>query len=142
MIKPASLRAAITAALPDLAKNPDRLLVFVDGGKIVKTGTKSLSFEYQYTLNLILTDFAGDEDVVMVALLAWTQVNQRELFDNFTKQGAGISFEVDHLNNNTIDLDIKLALTEAVNVVTGADGKHTITHRQEPVPEWTLDGLA
>lgn len=142
MIKPDSLRAAITAALPDLKKNPDRLLVFVDGGKIVKTGTKSLSFEYQYTLNLILTDFAGDPDVVMVALLAWLQVNQRELFDNFTRQGTGIAFEVDHLNHKTIDLDIKVALTEAVDVATGTDGKHTMTHRQEPVPEWTIDGLA
>lgn len=142
MNKPGSLRAAITAAVSDLQKNPDRLLVFSDAGTIVKTGTKSLSFEYRYTINLILTDFSGDADVVMVALLAWVQVHQPELFDNFNKQGKGISFEVDHINHKTCDLSIKLDLTEAVKVTTDAAGNHTATHLAEPVPEWTLTGLA
>ena len=142
MNKPGSLREAITAAVADLKKNPDRLLVFVDEGAIVATGTKSLSFEYRYTLNLILTDFAGDADAVMLAVLIWTKANQPELFDNYTKQAKGISFEVDHLNHKTFDLSIKLELTEAVKVTTGEDGAHTVTHNQEPVPEWTQTGLA
>lgn len=142
MNKPASLRAAIAAAVPDLKKNPDRLLVFADEGAIVKTGTKSLSFEYRYTINLILTDFAGNADTIMVALLAWVQVNQPELLLHPNKQAKGITFEVDHINHDTCDLSIKLELTEAVKVTTDEDGKHTITHNQEPVPEWTLSGLA
>ena len=32
MIKPASLRAHLVAALPDLARDADRLLVFIDAG--------------------------------------------------------------------------------------------------------------
>lgn len=142
MIKPASLREAIAAAVPDLQHNPDRLLVFVDQGAIVNTGTKSLSFEYRYQLNLILTDFAGDADTIMVALLAWVKINQPELVDNFDKQQNGITFEVDHLNHKTCDISIKLPLTEAVKVTTDADSKHTITHVQEPIPEWKIAGLA
>ena len=142
MIKPESLRAAITAASPDLSKNPERLLVFADEGAIVNTGTASLSFEYRYTINLILTDFSGDADQVFVALLAWVKVNQPELVDNFNKQAKGITFEVDHLNHKTCDLSIKLDLTEKVRVATDEDGKHTITHQGEPVPEWKLSGLA
>lgn len=142
MNKPDSLRTAITAAVPDLVKNPERLLVFADEGAIVNTGTKSLSFEYRYTINLILTDFSGDADAVMVALLAWVKVHQSELLDNFSKQAKGITFEVDHINHKTCDLSIKLDLTEAVKVTTDEDGKHTITHAQEPVPEWTLTSLA
>jgi hypothetical protein len=67
MIKPASFRDAIVAAVPSLKDNPDKLLVFIDKGQIVATGAPSLSFEYRFTLNVILLDFPGDEDAVMVA---------------------------------------------------------------------------
>lgn len=142
MIKPASLRAAITAAAPELKTDPDKLLVFVDQGKVVATGTVSLSFEYRYTLNLILTDFAGDADAVMVALLAWVKLNQSELVENAEQRKNGISFEVDHLNNSTCDLSITLALTEAVKVTQDAAGAYQVKHAQEPVPEWTGNSLA
>lgn len=141
MNKPASLRDAIAAALPDLAANPDKFLVFADAGAIVATGTPSLSFEYRYTLNLILTDFAGDADLVFVALIAWVQRHQSDLLNNPDKRARAITFEVDHLNNATCDLSIKLPLAETVRVTTGADGAQVITHLQEPTPEWETMGL-
>lgn len=70
MIKPASLRAHLVAVLPDLARDADRLLVFIDAGSLVSTFQPALSFEYKYTLNLILTDYAGHPDSVMLPLLA------------------------------------------------------------------------
>lgn len=141
MIKPASLRAAITAAIPDLIANPDKFLVFADAGNIVATGEPGLSFEYRYTLNLILTDFAGDPDLVMIALLSWVQRHQSDLVNHPEKRVRAITFEVDQLNNNTFDLSIKLPLTESVRVVIGAEGQPIATHLQEPVPEWTIPGL-
>lgn len=141
MIKPASLRAAIAAAVPDLAANPDKFHVFADAGALAAVGTGSLSFEYRYTLNLILTDFADDADLVMIALLGWVHRNQPDLLNNPTTRSSAITFEVDHLNNATCDLSIKLPLSESVRVTTGADGKPVITHKQEPVPEWETTGL-
>lgn len=82
MIKPASLRAHLVAALPDLARDADRLLVFIDAGSLVSTFQPGLSFEYQYTLNLIVADYAGHPDSVMLPLLEWVQVNQSELLSN------------------------------------------------------------
>lgn len=141
MNKPGSLRAAIVAAAPELKQNPDKLLVFVDQGKVVATGTRSLSFEYHYHLNLILTDYAGDADQVMIALLAWVKVNQPELVERYDHE-HGITFEVDHLNNATVDLSIKVQLTESVIVKIGTDGKYLVQHAQEPVPEWMGTSLA
>jgi hypothetical protein len=140
--KPASLRAAIAAAVPDLDANPDRFLVFADAGHVAATNTKTLSFEYRYTLNLILLDYAGDADPVMLALLAWVKVNQPDLLDNQEKRRHGIEFEVDHLNNATFDLSIKLPLAEEVVVGKDAAGAATFTHLDEPAPEWTREGLA
>jgi len=142
MIKPASLRAAIAAALPDLEANPDKFLVFADAGAIAANGIPSLSFEYRYTLNLILTDFAGDPDLVMIALLAWVQHHQPDLVNNPDKRESAITFEVDQLTNDTFDLSIKLPLAESVRVAIGAAGKPIATHLEEPVPEWQITGLA
>lgn len=141
MIKPAALRAAIAAAVPGLEANPDRFLVFADAGSVAARNTKTLSFEYQYTLNLILLDYAGDADLVMLAVLEWAQVNQPELLAQ-EKGKSGIEFEVDHLSNTTFDLSIKLPLTESVHVGTNAQGARTITHQEEPVPDWMKKGLA
>ncbi len=141
MIKPASLRQAITAAVPSLEADPDKFLVFADAGAIAANGVSSLSFEYRYTLNLILTDFAGDADAVFVALLAWVQRHQSDLLDNPDKRAKAITFEVDHLNNATCDLSIKLPLAESVRVTVGADGQPIVAHLDEPVPEWTLRSL-
>jgi hypothetical protein len=59
MLKPDSLRNALYDAVPVLRTNPDMLRLFVDNGKIAATLAASLSFEKQYTLNVVVTDFTG-----------------------------------------------------------------------------------
>ncbi|MGN5592563.1 phage tail protein [Stutzerimonas nitrititolerans] len=132
MKKPESLRAHLLAAIPELKRNPDRLLVFVDSGSMRSTAAPGLSFEYSYTLNLILTDFAGSPDAVAVALFAWVLVNQRELMENHEKGRDAIKFEADILSNKAVDLSITLPLTERVIVKQQADGTLHIDHPQEP----------
>jgi hypothetical protein len=133
--KPDTLRAALVAAMPDLANDPDRFLVFIDNGALHASYAPGLSFEYAYTLNIIITDFGGDPDTLMVPLLMWVSVNQSELMDNVDKRREGIRFEADIIDNARCDLSIKLQLTERVIVAHSADGVLTITHVDEPQPE-------
>lgn len=56
MLKPQLLRQALTDNVPELQRNPDALNVFIDSGRIVSTLASSLSFEYQYRLNMVITD--------------------------------------------------------------------------------------
>lgn len=142
MIKPASLREAVKQAVRALQDDPSKLLVFVDEGSTVAHGTGSLSFEYRYTLNLILTDMQGSADPVMVAVLEWAQVNQPELLAvNQERERNGITFEVDQVNHDTYDLSIKLPLSEAVRVTKDGTGARQIHHVAEQAPEWTREGL-
>lgn len=137
MKKPASLRAALAAALPELARDPDRLLVFIDAGSIRSTLAAGLSWEYAYTLNIILTDYAGHPDAVIVPILQWVRVNQSELLDNVDEREHGITFEADILDSGSVDMAIKLMLTERVAV--REDGTTlTLTHCDEPQPEARL----
>lgn len=132
MNKPSSLKQHLIAAVPELRGNPDKILVFIDQGRIRSTTAPGLSFEYAYTLNLILTDFAGHPDAVAVPLLAWLLTHQPDLMENLEKAKDAIQFEADILADDLVDLSITLPLTERVIVKRQADGTHNIAHAQEP----------
>ena len=144
MNKPNSLRDHLLAAVPELHKNPDRLLVFIDNGTIRSTAAPGLSFEYSYTLNVILSDYAGHPDAVAIPLLAWLLVNQPELLTNLEKGKTAIAFEADVLDNSKVDLSLKLPLTERVIVKKQDDGSLQVSHPNEPElfeETFTLEGL-
>lgn len=135
MNKPNSLRTHLLATVPALEHNPDRLLVFIDQGSVRCTAAgKSLSWEYSYKLQIILTDFAGHPDTVMLPLLGWLSVHQSELLTNLTKSAEGIQFEADIIDASKVDLAITLQLTERVVVGKDEQGATTITHPGEPQP--------
>ena len=136
MNKPESLRAHLLAAVPQLRHGKDRLLVFIDSGSLRCTAAPGLSFEYQYDLNLVLTDFAAHPDTVMVPLLAWVLIHQRELLENLEKANGSIKFDAEILTNASVDLSITLPLTERVIVKRQPDDTLQITHPDEPQPTW------
>lgn len=132
MNKPSSLKQHLIAAVPELRGNPEKINVFIDQGRIRSTTAPGLSFEYGYTLNLIICDFAGHPDAVAVPLLAWMKVNQPDLMENLDKAKDAIQFEVDILADDLVDMSITLPLTERVIVKRQANGSHSIEHAPEP----------
>ncbi|KWC65059.1 phage tail protein [Burkholderia ubonensis] len=131
MNKPDSLRAALTAALPEFARDPDRLHIFIEHGAIAVTAAHSLSFEYAYTLDIVVTDYAGHSDHLMVPIIAWLKINQPELLLNRDLCRDGFKFQAELLDNGKSDVEILLKLTERVGVTEQADG-YEIHHFGEP----------
>ena len=133
MLKPASLRRAIETALPDIAANPDRLILYIDQGSIEHRAGASLSFEYRYRLNVILTDYAGHASAAVVPMLAWLRTNQPEIALNPELGERALAFEAEILTHNTMDLAFQLLLTERVIVTEDATtGAITAQHVGEP----------
>ena len=132
MNKPESLRAHLLATVAEFKHNPDRLLIFIDNGKVRCTAAHTLSFEYSFDLQIILTEFAGHPDSVILPILGWLSVNQSELLENLDKVKDGIQFEADILDKNKVDLSITLQLTERVVVGEDDQGKTTVKHPNEP----------
>ena len=129
MLKPNSLREHLSQAVPALRRDPDKLSVFLKDGKLVAAAGETLSFEYRYTLNLLLLDYAEHSDAVMVPLLAWLRVNQPEIAENPDLREKAVRFEVEFLNLKSVDLSIEVDLTERVLVrpregAPGFDVKH------------------
>lgn len=133
MLKPASLRRAIETALPDIAANPDRLILYIDQGSIEHRAGASLSFEYRYRLNVILTDYAGHASAAVVPMLAWLRTNQPEIALNPELGERALAFEAEILTHNTTDLAFQLLLTERVIVTEDTTtGAITAQHVGEP----------
>lgn len=133
MNKPASLRKAISEGIPFLGQNPDKLHIFVDEGAIVSTLAATISYERQYNLNLLITDFYGDQDILDAVILFWLRRNQPDIMANSDNREKGYTFEVDILNNGGCDISINLKLTERT-IVKEVDGQMVVEAVPEPEP--------
>ena len=130
MQKPQSLRAHLVAANPKLKNDPDKLHLFVDTGNALGTATEGHSFAYRYTVTILIMDYEGEVDALMVPLLAWVKVYQPELVANLDKRQTGIKFEVDFNNNKTADISIEMELTESRIVTKDVNGGSQHPRRQ------------
>ena len=139
MKKPDSLRTHLLAAIKELQRDPERMLIFTDKGNVRCTGASGLSFEYVYDLNVILTEYAGELDAVMIPLFDWVRVNQSELLMNLDKNKEAFKFETVILNNNTDDISLTFPLTERVIVKRQDDGTLKTSFPDEPQYETVLD---
>ncbi|EKN5142849.1 phage tail protein [Yersinia enterocolitica] len=131
MLKPKLLRQALTDSLQLFQTNPERLKMFVDGGRIVSTLAPSLSFENQYTLTLFIEDFPSDVDYLFVPILAWLREHQPDIMATEEKHRSGFIHKVDVISDVLSDIRIDLQLTERA-IVKEVDGALHVDHALEP----------
>lgn len=130
MKKVDALRDLLVRAVPALAADPSKLAIFVDRGRIgARAG--NLSFEYRYSVNLVIEDYAGDQDAVMVPIIAWIAENQPELLQRQDSEPFG--FESEWLAKDLHDLSITIDLTERV-LVNRVEGGVTTEHLADILP--------
>lgn len=131
MKKPTELRAHLTQWVPDLDANPDKLHIFIERGAIATKLGAGLGYQYAYSVQIIITDFAEPADVLMVPLLVWLQTNQPDLLQDTVRRDKAIAFEAEIIDHDKIDIAITLDLTERV-LVTAVLGGYQCTHLGEP----------
>lgn len=141
MNKPESLRAQLLAAVPRLRHSRNRLLVFIDKGKLSCTAAASLYRGYVFELKITFCDFAEYSDAVILPLLAWVRTEQSERLANLGNSAQSIGFKTDILNNSKVDLAITPPLTERVVVKHRPDGTNQPQHAAErPCTEYKQAG--
>jgi hypothetical protein len=137
MKKPIDLRAHLTQWVPDLAANPDKLHVFIETGRIVARYGKSLSFEYRYQVQLLITDFAESPDVLAVPLMVWIGQHQPNLlFDEKLRENL-VTFKAELIDHDKVDIELTLELSERVLVKPTAAGYECEHINEPPLPDLT-----
>jgi hypothetical protein len=130
LIKPDSLRRLLLSAVPNLQDNPERLLMFIDQGRLASRGTRKLAFEYRYKLNIVVQDYAGAIDDIMVPILAWISEFQPDLLERGEREP--FSFDSELMDANSADVSIDIELTEVVLVERRPGGGFDVVHVPEP----------
>lgn len=133
MYKPKSLRKALTDAVPVLARNPDMMRVFIDNGNLASTLATSLSFENRYTLNVVVTDFTSDIELLLVPIQSWLRIHQADIMTTDEGRKKGFTYFADLNDNDSADISISLMLTERTIVRELGDKLH-VEQAPEPQP--------
>ncbi|WP_347453654.1 phage tail protein [Acinetobacter thermotolerans] len=132
MKKPQALREYLLKSLPNLSPDEDRLLIMANNGTLRSTMASGFSFEMAYTLDIIITDYAGDVDAIGVVLFSWIAANQPELMANLDKSKQAVSFEAEMIDNHKCDIQFQIPLTERVIVKKLENGQFDISYPGEP----------
>ncbi|WP_419720107.1 phage tail protein [Pantoea anthophila] len=109
--------------------------MFINSGRIVSTLDSSLSFAYQYRLNIIITDYAGNIDLMIVPLLSWLRTNEPDIMATGEKRRTGFTFQADVISDTASDISIEMQLSERVIVKRADDGLHVTHVGENPLPE-------
>ncbi|EIJ69416.1 phage tail protein [Pasteurella bettyae] len=128
------IRNVFEKSNPFFVKNPDKLQLWIDDGKVIRTGTENLSFYFEYKLNIVVTDYPEDIATLTVPILSYLQINQPELFQNTNLRESAVKFTPDFNNNNTADIHFEIShMTERVLVTDKKDDSVIIDYKPEPV---------
>lgn len=87
---------------------------------------------YEYTLNIVITDYPDESPTLMLPLVAWLADWQPDLLANDYRQRDGIKFEAEIQTNKTAAISIDIRLTESIDV-RYLNGKPKFVYRQEPL---------
>lgn len=133
MLKPASLRKALFKSVPLLRDNPDMLHMYVDGGTINATLATSLSFENRYTLDIVVTDYTGDINLLIVPVNVWLREHQPDIMTTEEGKKRGFTYVADINSDDSKDVRMSLLLTERT-IVKEVDRRLNVTPLDEPPP--------
>lgn len=138
MLKLTTLRAAITTALPELARSPENLRIWIERGAGRCQGTKSDAFGFTFQANVLIIEMASDIAVLAHSIFRWLRVNQPDLL---TPGKEGFAFDADILDNGSADVLIQIQLTQNVTVAAkSGGGGFDLAYLPEPDPLFGDDG--
>ncbi|EDY85458.1 conserved hypothetical protein [gamma proteobacterium HTCC5015] len=122
MNKLADLRAYLLKRIPVLARDPERLLTFVENGEITAHDGDNYSHHYNMPVRIVITDWSSSADDIVLPLLEWIKVRE----PGYNPHEV-LRFETEILDNEKMDLLFELRITERV-IVTNEDGTRKINH--------------
>lgn len=131
MLKIDTLRAAITAAIPELAQSPENLRIWIERGAGRCQGTPTDAFGFTFQANVLIVEMSADLAVLAHAIFRWLRVNQPELL---TPGRDGFTFDADILDNKTADVLLQIQLTQNVTVAPREAGGFNLAYLPEPDP--------
>lgn len=132
MIKLTALRQHLITAVPQLRQGPERLLTFVERGAIRFARGQHLSHQYRVPAKIVITDYAGEIDAVVIPLLQWLSHYQPDLDEE-----EAVRVDAELLASGRWDFSLEVTLTERVVAKVSCEtGRIESEHR---MPEYPIE---
>ncbi|WP_408586590.1 phage tail protein [Novosphingobium sp.] len=132
MKKPGLLRAAIARVLPEVERDYDKLAMWVEKGGVRARLGENHGFAWSYELTILAAGYTNDPAALFFVIVEWVREQQPDLL---AVGAAPIAFEVDVMDERTVDVMIKLKLEEFVEAAPGAQpGEWQLAVQLQPVP--------
>lgn len=130
MEKPKSLRALLHSVVPELKRHPTKLEMYAKAGKVrANFSLDRMNYEYVYDLEITILDFTEAPDTVFLPIIIWLHRHEVAALQNPDRDA--IQFEIDVVDDKSVDISITLKLTEAMDVTPRKEGGHTMQARKE-----------
>lgn len=130
------LRGYLLAQIPQLERNPEQLLMYIENGKIRfhKSAPQNYSHRYTMPLSIIITDWQGSVDPLVIALCQWLAVREPGFDPEET-----LSFECEIIAQDKIDVQFTLQISERVIVKYDATTNTQTIEHVLPEPELQMN---
>ena len=122
MTKIEDLRNYLLQRVPQLARNPEQLLTFIENGQVIYHNGDNYTHKYKMPARIVVTDWRGNPDDLVIAILEWITI--REPGHN---PETVLNFDAQVVDNEAIDIAFKLEVSETV-LVTWNGETRTIEH--------------
>lgn len=119
---------------PWLRDSPEMLHVAALQGRVTATLAPRRTFSWDYDMEIIAENYAGDVDFMAAALMAWASRHQPDLLANRDRREEAFIFEAIPLNDDTARIRWLIPVTENV-VVEGEPGNLTFHHVEPSLPD-------
>lgn len=138
MNKPDDLRAKFVSVFPELARDPNRLRLWIEQGHVRchaadPTQGENLNYSIEYKLTVVFEAWAKSSLLIWIVLIDWLRINQPDLLTPAQSRTA-IPFEADLISDVEADVSFDLMLTERVKVTRRDDGGFDMQAVAEPDP--------
>jgi hypothetical protein len=134
MNKAQLLREHLMASTALDLNGTDVLLSVSEGELISSVGSENKHFKVAYTADLTLLNFSGRDDVLFFVIREWLDQVQP------LREPTAFHFDIDVLDNNKADVNIRIRLNEVVKVRVDADGTR-LFHPDDPQNEVAIPGV-
>ncbi|MPT48056.1 MAG: phage tail protein [Sphingobium sp.] len=127
-----SLRDHLKTALPELERSPEALHIYAEGGSIATRDGLNLGFEMRYEATITLPDCRYHPAQIFLPIVIWLRQWQREVIQNHQTGTERIRFKVEPIDDQAADIEIKLPLSEALDVLPNSNAGYDMHFRDEP----------
>ncbi|MBC3250972.1 phage tail protein [Serratia fonticola] len=139
LLKQKLLREFLLSNVDYLTKNPEKLRIDIEAGSVAGGLAATLSHQHRYTASVLIMDWDGNTHVLFTLFEMWLRTHQPDIMATEEARKTGLTYMIQTLDNDLLDIKIWLKLTERVFVKNDGQAMIVTPKDEPPLPDGETD---